>query len=65
MYLAIALLVPSKSVTSYSERLLSPDPVLTVTAVPAMFARTSGSTIMFVIAPVSYTHLTLPTKLEV
>lgn len=44
---AIALSVPSRSVTSYNERLLSPEPVLTVTAEPAMFALTSGSTMMF------------------
>ena len=47
MNLAIALSVPSRSVTSYKDRLLSPDAVETVTAVPAMFALTSGSTMMF------------------
>ena len=42
----MALSVPSRSVTSYKDKLLSPDPVLTVTDVPAMLALTSGSTIM-------------------
>ena len=46
MNLAIALSLPSRSVASYNDRLLSPEPVETVTAVPAMFALTSGSTII-------------------
>ena len=46
MNLAMALSAPSRSTTSYNDRLLSPEPVFTVTAVPAMFALTSGSTIM-------------------
>ena len=45
----MALSVPSRSVTSYNDKLLSPDPVFTVTAVPAMFALTSGSTIMLML----------------
>src|SRR5210317_1333743 len=42
----MALSTPSRSTTSYNDRLLSPEPVFTVTAVPAMLALTSGSTIM-------------------
>ena len=44
--LAMALSVPSRSVTSYSVSELSPDPVDTVAAVPAKLALTSGSTMM-------------------
>src|SRR6056300_877115 len=42
----MALSTPSRSTTSYNDRLLSPEPVFSVTAVPAMLALTSGSTIM-------------------
>ena len=45
--LAIALSVPSRSVKSYNSLpVVSPDAVEGVTATPAMFALTSGSTIM-------------------
>ena len=42
-----ALLFPSRSVTSYKSLELSLEPVDTVSAVPAMFALTSGSTTIF------------------
>ena len=48
--LARDLTLPSRSVTSYSVRELSDEPVDTVTAVPAMFALTSGSTMMSMVA---------------
>ena len=48
--LASDLTLPSRSVVSYSVYWLSEDPVETVTAVPAMLALTSGSTMMFRLA---------------